>query len=216
MSNERTRDYPERSETIRAALDRALRGLSDGHVTLRELLHNIGDHGPLILCAVLTLPFLLPVSIPGVSTVFGLAIIFLAAGIVANRKPWLPDRIMDRPLSAERLKGVLTRSLSIVDRVEKIVRERAVAVTSSTVANRVNGLAILASGVLLMFPLGLVPFSNTLPAFAILFLSVGMAQRDGVVVLAGYGMLVATIVYFSVLAYGAMAAGRSLNTFFSG
>jgi len=216
MSNERTRDYPERSETIRAALDRALRGLSDGHVTLRELLHNIGDHGPLILCAVLTLPFLLPVSIPGVSTVFGLAIIFLAAGIVANRKPWLPDRIMDRPLSAERLKGVLTRSLSIVDRVEKIVRERAVAVTSSTVANRVNGLAILASGVLLMFPLGLVPFSNPLPAFAILFLSVGMAQRDGVVVLAGYGMLVATIVYFSVLAYGAMAAGRSLNTFFSG
>lgn len=216
MINEDTLEYPERSETIRAALERTMDGLADGHVTLRELLRNIGDHGPLILCAVLTLPFLLPVSIPGVSTVFGLAIILLAVGIVANRKPWLPDKIMDRPLSAEKLKGVLTRSLSIVDRVEKVVRERAVAVTSSSFANRVNGLAILASGVLLMFPLGLVPFSNTLPAFAILFLSIGMAQRDGVVVMAGYGMLVATVVYFSVLAYGAFAAGRGLTGFFGG
>ena len=123
---------------------------------------------------------------------------------------------MDRPLSADKLKGVLTRSLSIVDRVENVVRERAVAITGSSFANRVNGLAILACGILLMFPLGLVPFSNTLPAFAILFLSVGMAQRDGVVVLAGYGMLVATIVYFSILAYGAFAAGRGLSGFFGG
>ncbi|MFN3765240.1 MAG: exopolysaccharide biosynthesis protein [Aliihoeflea sp.] len=216
MINEDAFAYPERTETIRAALERTMDGLADGHVTLRELLHNIGDHGPLILCAVLTLPFLLPVSIPGVSTVFGLAIIFLAVGIVANRKPWLPDRIMDRPLSADKLKGVLTRSLSIVDRVENVVRERAVAITGSSFANRVNGIAILACGILLMFPLGLVPFSNTLPAFAILFLSVGMAQRDGVVVLAGYGMLVATIIYFSILAYGAFAAGRGLGGFFSG
>ncbi|MCO6386449.1 exopolysaccharide biosynthesis protein [Aliihoeflea sp. 40Bstr573] len=216
MINEDAFAYPERSETIRTALERTMDGLADGHVTLRELLHNIGDHGPLILCAVLTLPFLLPVSIPGVSTAFGLAIIFLAVGIVANRKPWLPDRIMDRPLSADKLKGVLTRSLSIVDRVENVVRERAVAITGSSFANRVNGLAILACGILLMFPLGLVPFSNTLPAFAILFLSVGMAQRDGVVVLAGYGMLVATIIYFSILAYGAFAAGRGLSGFFSG
>lgn len=216
MINEDTLEYPERSKTIRAALERTMDGLADGHVTLRELLRNIGDHGPLILCAVLTLPFLLPVSIPGVSTVFGLAIILLSVGIVANRKPWLPDRIMDKPLSADRLKGVLTRSLSIVDRVENVVRERAVVITGSSFANRVNGLAILASGILLMFPLGLVPFSNTLPAFAILFLSIGMAQRDGVVVMAGYGMLVATIVYFSVLAYGAFAAGRGLTGFFSG
>ncbi|MBL0935779.1 MAG: exopolysaccharide biosynthesis protein [Rhizobiaceae bacterium] len=216
MINEDTLEYPERSETIRAALERTMDGLADGHVTLRELLRNIGDHGPLILCAVLTLPFLLPVSIPGVSTVFGLAIILLSVGIVANRKPWLPDRIMDKPLSADRLKGVLTRSLSIVDRVENVVRERAVVITGSSFANRVNGLAILASGILLMFPLGLVPFSNTLPAFAILFLSIGMAQRDGVVVMAGYGMLVATIIYFSVLAYGAFAAGRGLTGFFSG
>lgn len=216
MINEDTLEYPERSETIRAALERTMDGLADGHVTLRELLRNIGDHGPLILCAVLTLPFLLPVSIPGVSTVFGLAIILLSVGIVANRKPWLPDRIMDKPLSADRLKGVLTRSLSIVDRVENVVRERAVVITGSSFANRINGLAILASGILLMFPLGLVPFSNTLPAFAILFLSIGMAQRDGVVVMAGYGMLVATIVYFSVLAYGAFAAGRGLTGFFGG
>ena len=80
---------------------------------------------------------------------------------------------------------------------------------------RVNGLALIFGGVLLMAPLGLIPFSNTLPAFGILLLAVGMSQRDGLVVLAGYGMLVATVIYFGALAWAAYAAGRGLAGFFS-
>ena len=44
----------------------------------------------LLVCVFLTLPFLLPVSIPGVSTVFGLAIILIGVGVTLNRVPWLP------------------------------------------------------------------------------------------------------------------------------
>ena len=61
-----------------------------------------------------------------------------------------------------------------------------------------------------MFPLGLVPFSNTLPAVAILFLSLGMLERDGLLIVAGYLMNVATIFYFGALAIGALLAGRSM------
>jgi len=35
-------------------------------------------------------------------------------------------------------------------------------------------------------------------------------------VLAGYGMTIATIVYFSALAYAAFAAGRGLSSFLGG
>lgn len=61
-----------------------------------------------------------------------------------------------------------------------------------------------------MFPLGLVPFSNTLPAVAILFLSLGMLERDGLLIVAGYLMNVATIFYFGALAIGAVVAGQGM------
>jgi len=61
-----------------------------------------------------------------------------------------------------------------------------------------------------MFPLGLVPFSNTLPAVAILFLSLGMLERDGLIIVAGYLMNVATIFYFGALAIGAVLAGQGM------
>lgn len=208
--------YAERTETLRGALERTMDAIRGSDVSLRDLLRHIGDHGSLILCAILTVPFLLPVSIPGVSTVFGLAIILLGIGLALNRTPWLPDRIMDRPIDGEKLRGVLKRGLGLVDRLEKVVRKRMGALTRDATMNRVNALAIVAGGVLLMFPLGLVPFSNTLPAFAILLFCIGMSQRDGLLVIGGYAMLVATVVYFSVLAYLAVAAGRGLASFFSG
>jgi hypothetical protein len=47
---------------------------------------------------------------------------------------------------------------------------------------------------LLMAPIPLVPFVNSLPAFAIILLCFGMAERDGIVIAIGYfTTLVATV-----------------------
>ena len=209
-------EYQQRNETIRDALERAVSSIGGSNISLRQLLAIVGDHGPLLLCAVLTIPFLLPVSIPGVSTVFGLAILLLGAGITLNRTPWLPARIMDKAIDAQKLKAVLVRGISLVARIEKVIRQRIGVLTSGAFAGRINGLAIVAGAVLLMMPLGLVPFSNTLPAFAILFLCIGMSQRDGLLLLGGYAMLVATVLYFSALAYAAVAAGRGIASILGG
>ena len=202
-------------ESLHGALTRAVDRIEGETITLRQLLELVGEHGLLFLCALLTIPFLIPVSIPGVSTVFGAAIILIAIGITMNRLPWLPSRIMDKELDAKRLTGILRRGIAIVARIEAYIRPRMEGLTEGAVMGRVNGLALIFGGVLLMAPLGLIPFSNTLPAFGILLLAVGMSQRDGLVVLAGYGMLVATVIYFGALAWAAYAAGRGLAGFFS-
>lgn len=208
--------YDDRSETLNSALERAVRSIDGPTVTLRELLRSIGDHGSLLLCAILTVPFLLPVSIPGVSTVFGLAILLLGTGVTLNRAPWLPRRVLDRPIDAGRLTEVLRRGGKLISRVETVIKRRLDFLTRGGAMGRFNGLALVSGAVLLMLPLGLVPFSNTLPAFAILFLCLGMSQRDGLLVLAGYAMLVATVVYFTALAIAAFAAGQGLASIFGG
>lgn len=184
--------------------------LPAGKVSLRDLLELIGEQGMLLMCVFLTLPFLLPVSIPGVSTVFGLAIILIGVGVTFNRVPWLPRRILDRPLSTVLLKQAFEKGAHFVARFERLVRPRWLLLTQSVAVNIVHGLALVLAGVLLMFPLGLVPFSNTLPAVAILFLALGMLERDGLLIAGGYLMNLATIFYFGTLAVGAVLAGQGM------
>lgn len=209
-----TTEFQDTRESLYEALSRAIAQIDGPTITLRRLLVLVGEHGMLFLCALLTIPFLIPVSIPGVSTVFGAAIILISLGITMNRLPWLPDRLMDRELDAVKLSGILRRGANVVAKVEAYIRPRMGAITDGAVASRVNGLALIFSGVLLMAPLGLIPFSNTLPAFAILLLAVGMSQRDGLVVLAGYAMILASLIYFGVLAYLAFIAGQGLAGLF--
>ncbi|MBW6420188.1 exopolysaccharide biosynthesis protein [Rhizobium sp. XQZ8] len=202
--------FEDTSTSLSGKLQELIGGISGQYVTLRALMNAVGEQGLLILCAIASLPFLLPVSIPGVSTVFGAAIILISLAIAANRLPWLPKKILDRELDTKKLVPALQRGLGIVSRLDRLLKPRLIALTTGLFVNRLNALAITLAGVLLMFPLGLIPFSNTLPGIAILLLSTGMIQRDGAVVLGGYLFNVITIIYFSALAYGAFSAGRGV------
>src|SRR5690606_8571755 len=65
------------NDSLGAQIAGMIERLPPDHVTLGELLDLFGDEGLLLLCILLTLVFLIPVSIPGVSTVFGAAILLV-------------------------------------------------------------------------------------------------------------------------------------------
>lgn len=194
-------------------LEDVIHSIRGEHITLRDLLAMMGENGLLLLCAFLSLPFLFPVSIPGVSTVFGAGIVLISAAITLNRLPWLPEKVADRRLESGKLRPVLERGVTFLRRFDRFFKPRMAGLTSGALMNRVNGLVLMGAGLLLMAPLGLIPFSNTLPGVAILLLAAGISQRDGLVVLAGYVMVVLTIVYFAALAFLAYSAGQSFNIF---
>ena len=160
-------------------------------VSLREVLHAVGDHGMLMFCIILMVPFLFPVSVPGVSTVFSAVVIYTGLGIMLDRRgPWLPARLMDRTVATRKLVPALQRGSRLFARLDRMSRPRMPSMTGSAAIRRANGLVLLLAGILLIFPLGGVPFSNTLPALAVLFVAAGMAQRDGIFVVTGYCWLI--------------------------
>lgn len=191
-------------ETLRELAD----SISGERVTVRELLGLVGEQGLLLALMFLALPFLVPISIPGVSTVFGLGAILISIGITLNRLPWLPDRLLDRPLDAAKLKVAIERGANTFGRVDRISHPRLGWMTRDGMMNRMAGLGLLVCSVLLIFPLGFVPFSNTLPAWGILLLAAGLLQRDGVLILLGYLFLLGTITYFTALAWGILAGAQ--------
>jgi hypothetical protein len=52
-----------------------------------------------------------------------------------------------------------------------------------------------------------VPFANTLPAIAVILLCLGMAERDGVLLLAGYAVALLSSLYIGALLALVVRAG---------
>jgi len=198
---------PERGEigtrSLGETLDLVIERLPAGDVTVGNIRDLLGEDSLLILAALLTIVFLVPVSIPGVSTVFGTVILLIAVSRTVKRSLWIPNWVAQRQLSADKIKAALTQGARWLHRLEKISRPRRISVlVSGAGANTVNNVVMIACTLLLMIPLGLVPFTNTLPAMALLMLFVGLVQKDGLCVLGGYLFAVATGAYFTFLAMG--------------
>jgi hypothetical protein len=196
-----------------AALASAEAAVRDPAVSLRELLVLLGEQGLLVFCGVLAAPFLLPLTVPGMSTVLGLPMLLIGFAVMVSRVPWLPLRMLNRSLPAPTVRSVLGRVRGWAERFEHLVRPRLLGLTGSRAINFVNGALVIAAVVLLMAPIPLVPFVNSLPALAIILLCFGMAERDGLVIALGYATTLVSAVYVGGLVYFVLYAGMHYQQF---
>lgn len=198
---------------VSALLSEIIRAMPAEGLTLRTLLNWLGERGLLIFCMILTIPFLLPVSIPGTSTPFGLLIALNAVGLTLHKSPWLPARLMNRRIAMHQLVPMLEKGVQLFKRLERLIRPRLLPLTHRATIGRFNVMLLGFAGLLLTAPLPL-PFSNTLPAYAVLLLAMGSIERDGYAVLAGYVMVLLTVVYLTVVGVLGGMGANALSSFF--
>ncbi len=181
-----------------------------GHVvTLRELLGYVGEQGLLVFSAILAMPFLIPVSLPFMSTALGLPMLLIGVAVILGRLPWIPDRLLDHQLPSASVQQVLGRAQRAAARIEHLVKPRLLALTGSALVNSLHGVTIVIAVLLLMAPLPFVPLANTLPGIAIILLCLGMAERDGVLLLIGYLVAGISAVYIGVLLWLVLRVGMN-------
>lgn len=190
--------HPEQS--ISSTLRATAAALTEDRVSIRQLLEQVGEQGMLVLSMLVCVPFLLPITIPGSSTPFGLVIALVGIGVMLDRVPWLPKWLLDRSFARTSVVPLLERGANLFARMEKLVHPRLLALTHGSTLNRLNGAALTLSAILLMVPLP-IPLSNTFPGWGCMLLSAGISQRDGVVVLLGYLLVLISIAYFAVIGW---------------
>jgi len=187
----------------------AAAALPTPRVTLREILLLLGEQGLLVICAVMATPFLLPVTVPMMSVVFGIPMMLIAIGVTLNRTVLLPEWLLNRSLPTDFIHKALDLARRMAAAIEHLVHRRWLTLTASPAINVIHGLALGYSVLLLMAPVPLVPFSNTFPAVAVLLLCLGIMERDGVIITVGYLMALVATIYLAGTVAGLYYVGQN-------
>lgn len=163
------------------------------------LLKRTGEHGFGMMITLLSLPFLIPVPLFGISTLLNVGSFLLGMQLgLGFQRPWLPQRIAHLHLSPAVSTGLLKNLNRLLHPLERLVRPRLEVLTLNGLSRRLIGLCVAWCAALTALPLP-IPFTNKVPALATLFLAVGMIEFDGIIILIGYAMVVATTFLYAVL-----------------
>jgi len=186
-------------ETTRAAVS--------GHeVTLRELAGPRRRAGSARVLRDPGMPFMLPVTLPFMSTALGLPMLLIGFAVVMNRLPWLPDRILDRALPSITVQHVLERASRAASRFEHLVRPRLLGLSASATINRCNGSVLVVAVLLLMAPCARAPGQHdprrrNHPALP------RLAERDGVLIILGYVVTLLSVLYIGAIVWALANVG---------
>lgn len=148
-------------------------------ITIADLLGLLGDRSMAALLIVLALPMVVPVPLPGISVAFGIPMALIAAQLALGlRQIWLPSSLLRRSIDRASLLAIVERVLPFLRKLEKIVRPRLVWLAGPWSVVPI-GLICLILAIVIALP---IPLGHFLPGAAIVLLSLGSIERDGVVV----------------------------------
>lgn len=179
--NEATVDHrPPRTSELLAAVLAAHTG---PRVSVGELIDALRNRAFGISFLLFGLPNCIPMP-PGIPVVCGIILALIGMQMVIGRQElWLPKIITNRTFSRSVLETIITRSQSWIVRLERWSQPR-LELFSGPTARRVVGCVVVVLGIVLLLPIPF--FGNIPPGIAVCILGLGLVERDGGVILAGF------------------------------
>jgi hypothetical protein len=175
---------------------------TDRPLPLSVVLEKVGNSGFGTIAGILIIPMLIPLPIPlaGFSALVGSGIILVGCQLALGyNKPYLPQRIARIELSPAASQKILKQIDRLLRPLERMSRHRLSKFSNSGWSCRVSGACLAWDALLMSLPLP-IPLTNLVPAYTILFLAIGLLEFDGLFILIGYGMTVATTLFFASIA----------------
>lgn len=167
--------------------------------TLKDIFQIFGPEGHFVLILFMILPFLQPIPMFGLSTVFGALISIVSAFSYLNKPPWLPEKWMNKSLPAKTVLKIATGSEKFFDKVTFFSHPRWPYFFKGPFKS-ISCLLLIFNAILLALPLP-IPFSNAIPAWMIFFQALAYLEEDGLFILLSYIQTLIGFVYFGLIAF---------------
>ncbi|MDX1952680.1 MAG: exopolysaccharide biosynthesis protein [Verrucomicrobiota bacterium] len=169
---------------------------ASGGVTLNQIIERTERRGLYFVLILLSLPFSTPIPLPGLSNIFGFAMLLLSIRLAFGMPPYLPRFIGSRSIPADKMCRIIKVSIKLLRFLEKIVKPRRTQWMNQPPFHCFNSLLIGLMAFVLMLPIPpVIPFSNALPSYAIILLAMSMMEEDGFMIWGGYLMTTVTLGY---------------------
>lgn len=165
-------------------------------ISVNDLITILAGRGRAVLVLFFALPNILPTP-PGTSSILGLPLLYLSFQMMIGRLPWLPSAIGERKLTRERFCQLVERMLPLLKRTEKLMKAR-LGIFASHSAEKPIGALCLILAIVLTLP---IPLGNMPPAFAMSLMALGILERDGLWVLIGAIIGLASMLLVSGVIY---------------
>jgi hypothetical protein len=200
MKNKSHKTVPKRSSEILMEMVNN-KNLKKG-LTYRYILQTLGDRAFGVAILFFALPSLLPFSaVPGIAVVFSLPIVIFALGMVFGRQSlWLPKSIENKTISYSKISRIISAVLPYVVKLENFSKPRW-ALMTCRITEIMNGITILCLAFLLMLP---IPFSNFIFGGLLAIFSIGIIEKDGLLIFIGYLFFIAYIFFIYMVALKAI------------
>lgn len=204
----------ERPRRLSEVIERLIAEFHTRAVTLREVIVVLEGRAYNLLMLLLALPFLLPLPLPGLSTLLGSVIAVIALRLTLGQKPWLPKRLLDRELPPKFFPTLLGGARRVLRFLEVMLKPRMLWLTGSALIRQLHAFVILLASLVLLLPLP--PGTNFPPALCIVVMAGGLLERDGRFILGGYVALAFNGVFFAYFAVYVQKFGQWLWGMISG
>ncbi|MFB8343558.1 exopolysaccharide biosynthesis protein [Brucella cytisi] len=176
--------------------------LRDG-LTVFEALELMGRSGFGFVLILLALPALIPLPGP-FGMVFGTAVSIVSLQFMFGLQPvWLPSFLGKRKLSASALSTMERHVSPLVQRIERLVLPNRLQAIAGSKLNYIVAIPVFCLGIAIALP---IPFGNMAPVAAILVISIGLVEKDGLVVLFGLGLTMLALAVTGGLVYALLGA----------
>ncbi len=171
----------EDEERISDTFRRFVAEMGPHDTTLGDLVKALGDRSLLVAIVLFSLPNCIPAP-PGIGSVFALPVLVVTWQLLRDYPALrLPKGLARRRIPAKSLQWIANKGLRPLIWVEQRCSPRLPRFANHR-SHRWVGVAILVLSIVVAFP---GPMTNFLPALAILSITVGLLERDGLVVLGG-------------------------------
>ncbi|HJK86769.1 MAG TPA: exopolysaccharide biosynthesis protein [Candidatus Megaira endosymbiont of Nemacystus decipiens] len=160
-----------------------------GKTKIAQLMQDFHENGILLAMIFFSLPVAIPLPYPpGFTTLMGLPLIILSYQLlVGSKKVRLPQKINEYEIKNSTLKQISDKIVPIVESVERYVKPR-FRFASSVYCEQLVGLICIIASLAVSIP---IPFTNAIPALGITVSSLGLLNRDGLVIF--YGAIIAAV-----------------------
>ena len=190
--------YEELIKTLSECEERAQRE----ELTLGQAFDNLKESTFSLICIILCLPFLQPISLGPLATIGGLTFAALGWQLANGRTaPWLPERIRSIAPGQKTWQRLLWVCRKVVSICGRFTRPRQQYLLAGERGDKLIGALIIIAGLLMAIPFFGIPFNNTLPALAIIAACIAELEDDGLFVLVSIGLTIVTIAYFCLIFY---------------